>query len=95
MSRSYKRAVLKGDNCKKVDKRLAAKAVRNCNDVPDGSFYKKVYNSYNITDYVSDCRFDPETRQYASKYKGLVEIETYIGSRPDRKKRRDGWYINK
>lgn len=32
-------------------KRVANKAVRQYKDVPSGKAYKKVYNSYNISDF--------------------------------------------
>ena len=62
MSRSYKKAIFKdGGRAKKYQKRFAAKAVRNCPDLDNGGAYKKVYNLYNIDDYVYDGRFKPET----------------------------------
>lgn len=33
-------------------KRLAARAFRRSKDVLGGSFYKKVYNSYDVVDYI-------------------------------------------
>ena len=53
MSRSYKHnAVMKdGNRSKKQDKRLANKAVRRT-DLASGCAYKRVYNQYNICDYL-------------------------------------------
>lgn len=63
MSRSYKKAVYKGgydSKRKPFAKRQAAKAVRRYKGpIPDGSGYKLLYNSWNICDFVSDCRFEP------------------------------------
>lgn len=58
MSRSYKRAVFK-DHGKYtyIDKRLASKAVRRATGLPDGMGYRRVYNSWNICDYIFDLRF--------------------------------------
>ena len=52
MSRSYKKyMVIKDSNrCKKTDKRLAAKAVRNSENVPNGNAYKQCYDPYDICD---------------------------------------------
>ena len=56
MSRSYKKFPWCGDT-KTVGKKLANKAVRNGKyknyDIPDGGWYKKVYNQYNVCDYGS------------------------------------------
>jgi len=83
MSNSRKKAVFKdgyGSPSKVVDKRLAAKAVRNFRGyIPDGAWYKRLYNQWDICDYIFDERWaDPE------------------GVRaPFVERRRDGNYINK
>ena len=56
MSRSYKKTpVLKDSSCKgsafKSGKQIANRAVRNHDDIPNGGGYKKVYCSWNISDY--------------------------------------------
>ena len=56
MSRSYKKTpVLKDTSCKgstfKSGKQIANRAVRNHADVPNGGGYKKVYCSWNISDF--------------------------------------------
>ena len=56
MSRSYKKTpVIKDSSCKgtkyKSGKQLANRAVRNQEDVPNGGSYKKVYCSWNISDW--------------------------------------------
>lgn len=79
MSHSYKKAVYKDNNCKKLDKRLAAKAVRNTLDVLDGSWYKRVYNSYNINDYSSYEVFAEELFDKAHRAKWTTK----------------GWHISK
>ena len=56
MSRSYKKTpVLKDTSCKgstfKSGKQIANRAVRNHDDVPNGGGKKKVYCSWNISDF--------------------------------------------
>ena len=56
MSRSYKKTpVIKDSSCKgtryKSGKQIANRAVRNHDDVPNGGSYKKVYCSWNISDW--------------------------------------------
>ena len=56
MSRSYKKTpVIKDSSCKgssfKSGKQIANRAVRNHQDVPSGGSYKKVYCSWNISDW--------------------------------------------
>jgi hypothetical protein len=56
MSRSYKKTpVIKDTSCKgtryKSGKQIANRAVRNHDDVPNGGSYKKVYCSWNISDW--------------------------------------------
>lgn len=57
MSRSYKKIPITKDGGKssKIEKRLANKKVRrNIYDIPNkGKAYKKIYNSWNIDDYIS------------------------------------------
>lgn len=55
---SYKKAIYKGGGIgtPKWAKRQAAKAVRRYKGpIPDGGYYKKIYDSWSIHDYVSDC----------------------------------------
>lgn len=52
---SYKKAIYKEEN-KGWAKRQANKAVRQYDGpIPDGAAYKKIYNSWDISDYSSDC----------------------------------------
>ena len=56
MSRSYKKTpVIKDSGCKgtryKSGKQIANRAVRNQEDVLNGGSYKKVYCSWNISDW--------------------------------------------
>ena len=56
MSRSRKRPYVsdysRGRNGTKANKRFAAKAVRNFKGyIPNGNWYKKLYCSWNISDY--------------------------------------------
>lgn len=58
---SYKVAVYKdgyGSSWKKWAKRQASKAVRRYEGpIPDGSAYKKIYNSWGICDFENDRRY--------------------------------------
>lgn len=66
MSRSYKKHPwVKGNNCKKTDKRNANKCVRNHKDVPNGGKFKRCFCSWNICDY----RFYDSGKPYWSDYK--------------------------
>jgi hypothetical protein len=57
MSRSYKQAVLK--STVRGFKRFASKAVRNFPaDIPDGNWYRRIYNSYNSCDVAIDQRWE-------------------------------------
>ena len=56
MSRSYKKNPIYTDGSArstKATKRFANKSVRRRDDVPNGSAYKKVFESWNIHDYVN------------------------------------------
>ena len=78
MSRTYKLAIY-GQKIDKKDKRWAGKAVRRCGNIPDGSSYKKVYNSWDIRDYLSDCSHDPIDELYWKPHKHFRKgNKTYI-----------------
>ena len=51
MSRSYKKHPFCKDKNKKGAKRTANKKVRRTKDIPNGKAYKKVFESWNISDY--------------------------------------------
>lgn len=53
MSRSYRKNWILKDSSrkKKIDKRFANKAVRNCESIQSGGRYKKVFCSYDICDW--------------------------------------------
>jgi len=56
MSRSYKKNPVltnSGSSYRKCAKRLANKAIRMTEDVPDGKIYRKFYSSWDICDYKS------------------------------------------
>lgn len=56
MARSIKKNPIctDGRNGQKIPKRFANKTVRNFDgDIPNGRFYKKLYCTWNIHDYVS------------------------------------------
>lgn len=55
MSRSHKKPYIGdtyGSSHRKWAKRQAAKAVRRLDEVADGRSYAKVFNPWNITDYI-------------------------------------------
>lgn len=51
MSRSYKKHAGIKDPANKGMKKFANKKVRHSNDVPNGKSYKKMFESYNISDF--------------------------------------------
>ena len=51
MSRSYKKHPICKDPANKFMKRYANKKVRRTADIPSGKAYKKVFESYDISDY--------------------------------------------
>ena len=61
MSRSYKHTPIIKDGSsakRKSSKREASKKVRKYKGfIPDGNYYKKIYNSWEIYDYISLCTF--------------------------------------
>ncbi len=61
MSRSYKRCPVYTDGnpgTTKESKKFANKKVRNTEDMPNGGAYKKVYESYDIHDYIVRWTWD-------------------------------------
>ena len=61
MSRSYKLPHVKSG--RSGSKRLASKKARGFSeDIPDGKWYKKIYESYEIVDYRNYCD-KPEYRR--------------------------------
>lgn len=60
-------------------KRASARKVRHYKqDIPNGSFYKKIYNSYNVIDYVF-LATDSATIQTFQRY---LEIGRYLRKNP-------------
>lgn len=51
MSRSYKKYPIVKDPANKGMKRFANKKVRHTKDIPNGKAYKKVFESWEISDY--------------------------------------------
>lgn len=61
MSRSKRKPIFKDgykSPGKAVAKRGANRCVRSSKELKKGSFYKKVYCSWNIADWIFDCRWD-------------------------------------
>lgn len=52
MSRSYKKTPICKDKNSQFGKRKANHTVRRAKDVPNGGGFKKVYESWNICDYI-------------------------------------------
>ena len=67
MSRSYKHIPCCKDSNTKGMKRLANKMVRKTFDIPSGNAYKKVFCSYNISDYMSWYKKYKYAKQYTYK----------------------------
>jgi len=58
MARSYKKAVFKSDSSyKQFAKNQANRRVRRTAGVPEYGGHKKVYNSWDIDDWIFDMRF--------------------------------------
>ena len=75
MSRSYKKTPIIKDNgrSKKVQKRFANRRVRNYikhNDIGKGKQYRKLFDSWEIADYVSRWTKEDAIRDYNSVMKG-------------------------
>ena len=73
MSRSLRRAVFVqgyGSPSKKLDKRMASKAVRRYpHHIPDGCAYKKISDSWDIADWAFDERWqDQHTTHLLDNY---------------------------
>jgi len=55
MTHSIKKPYLTEQGNKKYWKHVANKLIRNREDIPNGSSYKRLYDSWNITDYRFYC----------------------------------------
>lgn len=75
MSRSYKKSpVIKDMDSGRFGKRLANKKVRRFkNDIKSGKSYKKIFETYNIHDFVSRYSY----KDYLKKHKPEDEKEVY------------------
>ncbi len=91
MSRSRKKIPISKDNFGgKKGKRLANHAVRRYKDnIPNGKWYRKIYNSYNINDYICyfpieeviDYWYEEESEHYKSyawRHDRFKSLEEYI-----------------
>ena len=89
MSRSYKRfPVCKdgGPKWNKFAKRVANKKVRNTRGIPSGRSYKKVYETWNIHDWVCYYPFNKWMERENNRYHMLINGGPWWCSRSDRKK---------
>ena len=75
MSRSYKKSPINKERNNKVGKRLASRAVRRESDVQNGRQFRKIYCSWDISDwsfrghsYTAEqfrkAWFDPDNREF-------------------------------
>ena len=67
MSRSYKKNPVCTDGSPHTTKELkkfANKKVRGYEDLPNGSAYKKVSQSYDIHDYICSCTWQEEKEKW-------------------------------
>lgn len=60
MSRSRKKPYIVDSSWKQYGKKRAARKVRRHDDVANGSQYKKIFESYDICDYIWYC---PENKK--------------------------------
>jgi len=66
MSRSYRKPYWTqgyGGIWRKFAKRLAAKRARKTKIVSDGKYYRKLYNSWDICDYIFHCPDDSKIKR--------------------------------
>lgn len=68
MSRSYKRTAGWKDRAGKYMKKFANKKVRNTKIIPNGMFYKKLFESWNISDYAFLYWNKKQVKRKADKY---------------------------
>ena len=81
MSRSYKKHPACNDSSAgttRWKKRVANKRVRNSKDVPNGKAYKKVYESWDIRDFVFLESWEETKTRYMSRVeRGLIDPEKF------------------
>jgi len=75
MSRSYKKTpIAKDHNSGKWGKKQANRRVRRCNQsIPNGKSYRKLYNPWDIHDYVSYCSYRQELKYRESLEKRVSQ----------------------
>ncbi len=77
MSRSYKKAPILKDNVgSKVSKRFANKTVRHAKHVSNGAFYRRMYESWDIHDYVFYRPLQQELDKWEADHKRWVDPKT-------------------
>lgn len=74
MARSYKKnPVLTDGKSGRIGKRFANKKVRRMKgEIPDGKSYRKIYESWNIHDYVSRESYADHRAMYESSLKAFI-----------------------
>jgi len=84
MSRSYKKnPTIIGRLKAAHHKRLANKKIRKEEEIPDGMFYRKYYNSKNLKDFISRLTLDSLLKAYPTdlhlqdRFKSKEELITY------------------
>jgi hypothetical protein len=70
MSRSYRAPIAKDQST--AAKRVANKIIRNTGEIADGSAYKRVFNSWNISDYAFTIEVPKSKGKKAKKAKALA-----------------------
>lgn len=97
MSRSRKKTpVLKEDGkSKKIDKRLANRAVRRTRDLPNGNAYRRVYDQYSICDYESRYTFEQwmALEWYSYRLHVMFGLDATPPNRRDERKRWSKLYL--
>ena len=74
MSRSYKKTpVVKDGKSGRIGKRFASRKVRRYKGkIPKGCFYKKIYESWNIHDYVFRETYQENRKRFESALKAYL-----------------------
>ena len=75
MSRSFRKNPRATDYNKGM-KNKANRKVRHIDDIPNGSAYKKLFESWNISDFSFDCSWNYLWENYY-KYKDMTKEEAY------------------
>ena len=80
MSRSYKKHPRVKDPANKYEKRFANKKVRKTNNVPSGGGYRKIYCSWEISDYCWIWTKEQAIQEWeeGNVYSGFKTLKEYL-----------------